>query len=75
VYGDAAFTEAYGEIEPIEGERVIEIPDGATLDLGSSQLEFIHTRGHARHHMVIYDTSSKSIFTGMRRSCKTNQRR
>ncbi|MCL4420006.1 hypothetical protein M1146_08060 [Patescibacteria group bacterium] len=45
-------------------ERVVQVEDGEKLQLGDSELEFIHTRGHARHHMVIYDKNTKSIFTG-----------
>lgn len=65
VYGEQKFAELYGEIEPIESDRVVHVEDGTKLQLGDSELEFIHTRGHARHHMVIYDKNTKSIFTGM----------
>eukprot|EP01127_Copromyxa_protea_P011860 TRINITY_DN3025_c0_g1_i2.p1 TRINITY_DN3025_c0_g1~~TRINITY_DN3025_c0_g1_i2.p1 ORF type:complete len:271 (-),score=46.12 TRINITY_DN3025_c0_g1_i2:260-1072(-) len=64
VYGEAMFNEVYGNIEAIPSERVVQIADGAKLNLGSSELEFIHTRGHAKHHMVVHDMSSKSVITG-----------
>lgn len=66
MYGEQHCAELYGDIEPIAEAKVHAIEDGATLTLGSSELEFIHTRGHARHHMVIYDKYTKSIFTGAR---------
>lgn len=70
VYGETKFQELYGDIEPITSEKVVEIADGTTLTLGSSELEFIHTRGHARHHMVIYDKATKSVFTGLEYNCE-----
>lgn len=34
--------------------------DKEVVDLGAGRpLEFIHTRGHAKHHFVVHDTQSK----------------
>lgn len=34
--------------------------DKEVIDLGVGRpLEFIHTRGHAKHHFVVHDTMSK----------------
>ncbi len=64
VYGKEAFEALYGVIEPVPAERVREMGDGETLELGSRTLTFIHTRGHANHHFCIVDSASNGIFTG-----------
>lgn len=64
VYGEAAFQKLFGEIVPIEAERIIEIADGQTLSLGGSELLFIHTPGHAAHHYCIIDQEARAVFTG-----------
>eukprot|EP01126_Amoeba_proteus_P004716 TRINITY_DN11563_c0_g1_i1.p1 TRINITY_DN11563_c0_g1~~TRINITY_DN11563_c0_g1_i1.p1 ORF type:complete len:331 (+),score=67.76 TRINITY_DN11563_c0_g1_i1:87-1079(+) len=64
VYGEEEFNKIYGKIEAVHPEKVLSIADGTKLPLGGSELEFIHTRGHAKHHMVIYDHATESIFTG-----------
>ena len=64
VYGEEAFTALYGDIMPIAVERIREIEDGEELDLNGRPLVFRHTRGHANHHMCIWDARSQGWFTG-----------
>jgi glyoxylase-like metal-dependent hydrolase (beta-lactamase superfamily II) len=64
VYGEAVFNQLYGEVIAIAPERVHEVSDGATLPLGQQTLQFIHTRGHANHHICIKNNSSGEVFTG-----------
>jgi glyoxylase-like metal-dependent hydrolase (beta-lactamase superfamily II) len=64
VYGDAIFAQLYGEILPIEASRVDAIEDGRKIRLGSRELTFFHTRGHANHHFCIHDSRSNGVFTG-----------
>jgi hypothetical protein len=64
VYGEAAFNQLYGNIEPIAEARVELAPDLACFDVGGRQLIFIDTPGHARHHFCIYDQLSDGVFTG-----------
>lgn len=64
VYGEAAFAELYGEIAPIPPARVRAIDDEETLLWGTRALCFLHTPGHATHHMCIYDPRENAIFTG-----------
>jgi len=45
-------------------ERVIEAPDGFTLEVGGRPLHFIDSPGHARHHVGIWDEASRCWFTG-----------
>jgi glyoxylase-like metal-dependent hydrolase (beta-lactamase superfamily II) len=64
VYGEESFHELYGDIVPIPAERIVAVPDGERIRLGSRQLELIHTPGHALHHYCIVDAANASIFTG-----------
>jgi glyoxylase-like metal-dependent hydrolase (beta-lactamase superfamily II) len=64
VYGEKRFNALYGELPPIPAERVITIEDGACLKLGTRELEFIHTPGHANHHYCIVDRVGGVIFSG-----------
>jgi len=64
VYGEEAFHNLYGEIRPIAADRVIETGDGLTLDLNGRKLTCLHTPGHAKHHICIWDELSKGFFTG-----------
>jgi glyoxylase-like metal-dependent hydrolase (beta-lactamase superfamily II) len=64
VYGDETYDRVYGALQPIPAERVREVADGERLSLGSSELEFLHTEGHAKHHYCIWDSASRRMFTG-----------
>lgn len=64
VYGEARFRELYGELVPVAAERVIEAGGGFTLDLGGRPLRFLDAPGHARHHFVVLDETSRGWFTG-----------
>ncbi|MCX7185093.1 MAG: MBL fold metallo-hydrolase [Nitrosospira sp.] len=64
VYGAAEFGRMYGEIRPIDADRIIEAPDGFRIDLNGRPLLFLDTPGHARHHYCIFDEHSRSFFTG-----------
>ena len=64
VYGENKFKEYYGEIFPIDANRVIQVDDNFILDFDGRELRFIDTPGHARHHFCIWDKATKSMFTG-----------
>ncbi|MCP4430867.1 MAG: MBL fold metallo-hydrolase [Gammaproteobacteria bacterium] len=64
VYGDTMFRRLYGDIHPIEENRVDIAEDLSTFLIGQRELVFIDTPGHARHHFCIYDTKSNGIFCG-----------
>jgi glyoxylase-like metal-dependent hydrolase (beta-lactamase superfamily II) len=64
VYGEQRFRELYGEILPIAADRMREVEDGQTINLGERQLEFRHTRGHADHHFCVWDEMSQGWFSG-----------
>jgi glyoxylase-like metal-dependent hydrolase (beta-lactamase superfamily II) len=64
VYGDAVYQEIYGDFRAVDASRVRAVTDYETMNLGEHVLQFIHTRGHANHHMCIFDQTTKEIFTG-----------
>jgi len=64
VYGEQRFNAMYGELVPIPADRVRTVEDGEHLALGGSDLEFIHTPGHANHHYCIVDREARVIFSG-----------
>ena len=64
VYGDQRFLDNYGKIIAIPADRVDEVQDGARLRLGHRTLEFMHTPGHALHHVCVVDREAAEVFTG-----------
>jgi glyoxylase-like metal-dependent hydrolase (beta-lactamase superfamily II) len=64
VYGPEAMARTYGALVPVSAERVVEAPDGFTVELGGRPLVFLDTPGHARHHVCVWDEASRSMFTG-----------
>jgi len=64
VYGEEAFGALYGEIRPVDADRIHATTDGERLMLGDRALSFLHTPGHARHHHCIVDHDGAGIFTG-----------
>jgi glyoxylase-like metal-dependent hydrolase (beta-lactamase superfamily II) len=64
VYGDELYSKLYGEILPIERERIAITQDGMRFELPGRGFECVHTPGHALHHQAIVDHGATSIFTG-----------
>jgi glyoxylase-like metal-dependent hydrolase (beta-lactamase superfamily II) len=64
VYGERAFRELYGDIVPVDRNRIVEAPDGYTLDLSGRELLVRHTPGHADHHFCLWDAHSEGWFSG-----------
>lgn len=64
VYGEETTRKSYGEIAPVPVSRIVETVEGARIDLNGRELQFLDTPGHARHHVAIYDRTSRSVFTG-----------
>lgn len=64
VYGHEEYEKLYGEIDPIHPDRVKVMQDGESIQLGTRSLSFFHTRGHANHHLCIFDSASEGVFTG-----------
>jgi len=64
VYGERAFAAHYGEIAPIPAERITAVADGDHCKLGARDLTFIHTPGHALHHLCVVDRGANCVFAG-----------
>ena len=64
VYGEEAYRRLYGHLVPVPEEKVIQAPDGFTLDFNGRELVFLDTPGHALHHFCVHDPLSSSIFSG-----------
>ncbi|NUM54972.1 MAG: MBL fold metallo-hydrolase [Candidatus Hydrogenedentes bacterium] len=64
IYGDEVFDRLYGTIEPIEESRIRSVADDETMAFGARTLRFVHTLGHASHHICIHDSGSNGVFTG-----------
>ena len=44
--------------------RLVAVADGQSLELAGRRFEFLHTPGHALHHVVILDHGTRAVFTG-----------
>jgi glyoxylase-like metal-dependent hydrolase (beta-lactamase superfamily II) len=64
VYGDEVFDQLYGEIPPIDEQRVVTADDGFRFSLGQREFLTIDTPGHAFHHFCVYDAKSRGVFSG-----------
>lgn len=64
VYGESAYRQMYGELQPIDAGRIVAATDGQGFALGARTLECIHTPGHALHHQTIVDRGHAHAFTG-----------
>jgi len=64
VYGEEKMREMYGEIVPIDESRVVVAEDEAWFDFNGRRMQTLHTEGHARHHYVLNDPTSRGVFTG-----------
>jgi glyoxylase-like metal-dependent hydrolase (beta-lactamase superfamily II) len=64
VYGAEEIERSYGKLVPVPAARVIEAPEGHVVDLAGRLLHCLDTPGHARHHISIWDATSRAFFTG-----------
>jgi len=64
VYGVERFHEDYGEIVPIEEDRIVVVEDEQTIDFQGRPMQILFTEGHARHHYCLSDPTSHGVFTG-----------
>ena len=64
VYGKRQAQEIYGEILPIDENRIDVAGDGQWVELNGRKLQTIFTEGHAKHHYVLNDPTSRGVFTG-----------
>jgi len=53
----------YAEPRPVPEDRIVELTDGDTIDLGDHTLEAHHAPGHAPHQVVFHDPAIDGVFT------------
>ena len=64
VYGKARYEQLYGELIPIQADRVIVTTDRQRIKLGSRTFEFIDAPGHAKHHHCPIDLDHREVYGG-----------
>lgn len=64
VYGAEKTAALYGDPIAIPAARVVEAPDGFSVDVGGRPLRFLDAPGHAKHHLVVWDEATRGFFTG-----------
>ena len=64
VYGKSETERMYGEIIPIDKERIISAGDGYVFNIGDKKIITLETPGHAKHHNSYYNESDSVIFSG-----------
>jgi glyoxylase-like metal-dependent hydrolase (beta-lactamase superfamily II) len=64
VYGVERMRELYGDILPIDAERIVVPSDDDWIELNGRAMQIFFTEGHARHHYCLHDPQSKGVFTG-----------
>lgn len=65
VYDVPNFYEIFGQTESVSKELIYTPADEEEIDLGGGRvIKIYHTPGHARHHIIADDPSSKGLFCG-----------
>jgi glyoxylase-like metal-dependent hydrolase (beta-lactamase superfamily II) len=64
VYGADEVRRLYGEVLPIDSQRIIEATHQLKVDLAGRELLCLDTPGHAKHHLCLVDRRSSNVFTG-----------
>ncbi len=64
VYGDALDV-LFGEMKPVEADRLRTLDDVGVIDLGDGRsLESHYSPGHARHHVGLVDSANGDLYVG-----------
>ena len=64
VYGVEQTREMYGDIQPIDQDRLVVAGDAQWFDLNGRKMQALYTEGHALHHYCLNDPVSRGVFTG-----------
>jgi glyoxylase-like metal-dependent hydrolase (beta-lactamase superfamily II) len=64
VYGEERTREMYGDVIPIDEDRISVAEDGDWYEMSGRRFQALHTEGHARHHYVLHDPQARGVFTG-----------
>ncbi len=63
IYGDLMDT-LWGEFVPVPEERVVQVTEGDSVQIGDRTLEVAYTPGHAKHHVAYFEEASGTAWTG-----------
>jgi glyoxylase-like metal-dependent hydrolase (beta-lactamase superfamily II) len=63
IFGDR-MDRLWGEVEPVDADRVDTMDDGDVISAGGHDLLVRHAPGHAGSHVVLLDRSTGVLFTG-----------
>jgi len=58
------FDSQIGPALPVPWERIEVVRGGETIPLGKRNLSIVHTPGHAKHHICLYDAEDGTLFAG-----------
>ncbi|MDY6910829.1 MAG: MBL fold metallo-hydrolase [Chloroflexota bacterium] len=58
------YVEPFGPTLPVPEGQILKMAGGEKIDLDDRTLEIIYSRGHANHHLSLYDSKSKGLFCG-----------
>jgi len=64
IYGKSRLWKMYGEIKGIDPGRIQIVRDEEELPLGASKIKILYTKGHANHHISLWDPKTRTAFTG-----------
>jgi len=64
VYGARRYAKMYGAVLPVPARRIRAVEDGERVQVGRRTLQFMHTPGHALHHLCIALPETREIFSG-----------
>ena len=64
VYGQETAEQQYGKLIAVNKERVLAVEEGSTINFQGRIITFFEAPGHAKHHILIFDETSNSFFTG-----------
>ncbi|MBI4282849.1 MAG: MBL fold metallo-hydrolase [Chloroflexi bacterium] len=51
-------------LKPVPENRIMGCAGGEVIDLGERELEIIDSRGHAPHHICVFDRLTRALWTG-----------
>ncbi|MCO5175843.1 MAG: MBL fold metallo-hydrolase [Thermomicrobiales bacterium] len=54
----------WGEIRPVDANRLQVVADNDVLTLGGRSLTALYTPGHASHHLAFHDATNNFVFSG-----------
>ncbi len=63
IYGDE-LERLWGEFVPVPAESVMEVDEGAVVELGERRLDVAYVPGHAKHHVAYFEEASATAWIG-----------